>query len=371
MSFEPALEQNESQKPLTLLPSSTPVWANKLYGLFIVGMPIIAFWATDLFMPEWQDGDSNSYVILLLSPDASLIFFALIAFSIVCYILLFFDPLWFSQDFVVRFGIYTGVILTLQYALLSGYFFLFDNISYIFVLLPLWVLPIVVSKLYPWVTSRWNVRSLTIILIVISILGVIWSTVVTGVFLIPIVVLVAGVTLAAPFWIFLIYLQVAIWLFKNCEAKLSIPSGLGIVAWIAAYAFAWRYDILKMYELYAALPSQPPPDCYIATAAAQGHPRFVGSHPVRRADGLSMQVNGQLQRLKCAELALLAISPRLHKVLRRIYDVAGNALARRMTNLFVADIAYFLLKPAEWVAIFVLKWIVPDIESVSRRMYIS
>ncbi|MFT3891411.1 MAG: hypothetical protein QM730_07230 [Anaerolineales bacterium] len=146
--------------------------------------------------------------------------------------------------------------------------------------------------------------------------------------------------------------------------------GMGLTVWFATYAIGWRYDILKMFELYAALPKQPP-DCYIATAAAQGHPRIVGSHSVQRVDGLSMPVNGQLQRLKCAELALMAISPWLHKVLRRIYDVVGKSLARRMTNPFIADVAYLLLKPVEWFAMFILKKIVPEIETVSKRVYVD
>jgi hypothetical protein len=84
-----------------------------------------------------------------------------------------------------------------------------------------------------------------------------------------------------------------------------------------------------------------------------------------------MQVNGQLQRLKCAELALMAVSPRVHEVLRRMYDVVGKALARRIKNPFLADVAFLLLKPAEWFAIFILKNIVPEIEAVSRRIYVE
>ena len=170
----------------------------------------------------------------------------------------------------------------------------------------------------------------------------------------------------------MIALRIAFWLFEKYEApKINVSRGLGITAWIITYAAAWRYDIIKMFELYSALPTKPPQDCYIATAAAQGHPRFVGSHLVHRADGLSLRVNGQLQHLKCVELALLAVSPRMHRVLRKIYDVAGKFLAQRMTNPFVADVAYLMLKPAEWFTVFILKKIVPETEFLSRRMYID
>jgi hypothetical protein len=124
-----------------------------------------------------------------------------------------------------------------------------------------------------------------------------------------------------------------------------------------------------MYELYAALPAQPPPDCYIATAAARGHPRFVHSQVVIFTEGKSMRVNRQLQILKCAELALLAVNPRLHKLLRQIYDVVGKALARKIQNPFLADMAYLLCKPWEWCAVLVLKRITPDFELIARSMY--
>lgn len=91
-----------------------------------------------------------------------------------------------------------------------------------------------------------------------------------------------------------------------------------------------------MYELYAALPPQPY-DCYIATAAAQGHPRFVGSRRINLSKGKQMMVNPQLQRLKFAEPALQAAIPGLHKIVRRIYDVVGKILARKINNPYLVD----------------------------------
>lgn len=84
-----------------------------------------------------------------------------------------------------------------------------------------------------------------------------------------------------------------------------------------------------------------------------------------------MQVNEQLQRLKCAELALMAVQPSLHRWIRKIYDVAGRRLARRIQNPFLADAAYLLLKPWEWSAGLVLKIIVPEIDSLAKKMYID
>jgi hypothetical protein len=92
---------------------------------------------------------------------------------------------------------------------------------------------------------------------------------------------------------------------------------------------------------------------------------------VQCADGKFLQVNVQLQVLKCAELALMVVSPRLHGVLRRIYDVVGRSLACRIHNPFMADIAYLLLKPCEWLAELILKMIIPNIDSISKEIYIN
>jgi hypothetical protein len=240
--------------------------------------------------------------------------------------------------------------------------------SLIFILLSIWLISLFFPRLYRWAAAKWTVVNVNRSLIGLTLVVILLSTIFMrgGVLFFPLIFL----TMAAPFWSFLLALQTSIWLMKNHDTPFNFQNVLGVVGWGSMYVFAWRYDILKMFELYAALPKQPP-NCYIATAAAQGHPRVVRSHTVQHADGKSIQVNGQLQRLKCAELALIAVSPPLHKLLRKIYDVVGKALARCMTNPFVADVAYLLLKPAEWFAIFILKKIVPEIESVSKEIYLE
>ena len=82
-----------------------------------------------------------------------------------------------------------------------------------------------------------------------------------------------------------------------------------------------------------------------------------------------MRINKQLQLLKCAELALLAIQPRLHKRLRKIYDLAGKLLASKIQNPFMADMAYLLLKPFEWLAEALLKIGIPEIDFISEMLY--
>jgi hypothetical protein len=367
MSLEPDVIQNDEENAPVSLPFPIAPWGRILYGLFVTVLPLFSFWATDLLKPEWQNGELGSYIILLLFPEASILFFPLLAYSIICYLLILLVPARFSQVLVVRAGIYTGVLLALHYSIAVLIYSLYSTTWYIYFLLPVWIFPFVYSRLYRWAVSKWAVVKVNkaLPILIISVLVIVTLLTRGGVPFLAMIVL----TMAAPFWSFLLALRAALWLYKTYETKLSLPHGLGLTVWLAAYVAAWRYDILKMYELYHALPPQPPPDCYIATAAAQGHPRIVRSKLVQRADGKAMQVNGQLQVLKFAELALLAVNPRWHTALRRNYDVVGKSLARRIHQPFLADVAYLLLKPFEWLARWLLKVIVPEIDSLTEKIY--
>ncbi|MBK6795035.1 MAG: hypothetical protein IPG80_21380 [Anaerolineales bacterium] len=89
------------------------------------------------------------------------------------------------------------------------------------------------------------------------------------------------------------------------------------------------------------------------------------------ANGKSMQVNRQLQRLKALEIALMGVSAPSHRMMRRLYDVLGKRLARYIQNPILADIAYLILLPVEWISFFVLKSIIPEIQTLTERLYRS
>lgn len=369
MSVEAASEQSEvsESSPPQFIPRSR--WSRILYGLFLLVMPGVAFWATDFFKPEWQDGHFDSYLILLLSPGASWPFFPLLLYSVLSYLLLLNDFELYSRRFVVRFGIYTGVLLALQYSVLSGLYFFNAEPSFLMVLL-IWILPILVSGVYAWSVRRWGAQKVLVAIVALSLIVYVVLAMISKMLSTPPLLLLMVLTIGAPFWCFLLFLQASIWLVKNSETRITLPRGLGLAGWFGAYILAWRVSILKMYELYAALPPQPPPNCYIATAAAQGHPQFVGSRVVFRTDGMSLKVNRQLQILKCAELAMMAVQPRLHKMLRNLYDIIGKFLARRIENRYLADVAYLLLKPWEWLALFCLKLVISEVENISSKIYV-
>lgn len=363
------MNTESNSRPLELsLSFPATNWVRILYGLFVIVMPIFSFSMIRVMKPEWQSGKLSDYAILFLFPEASLFLLPLLAYSIICYLLVLIDPARFASKFPVRFGIYTGVLLALHYSI--AILLSFEPSAWFFPLAIAWISPILFLRLYPWAVKKWNIKLLGRVfaglLAVLALISMVVSQNVFSPFFTGLILLV----IVAPFWSFLLSVQAAIWLIKNHESKITILRGLSVGVWLAAYVGALRFNILKMYELYAALPPQPP-DCYIATAAAKGHPRIVGSQSVRLTNGKFMQINSQLQRLKSVELALLATSPKSHKLIRKIYDVAGKKLAAHIQNPLLADVAFFFLLPVELISFAALKMIIPEIKSISKKMYLS
>lgn len=337
-----------------------------LYWIFIPAAPIFNFSFISILAPEWQRGKFSDYMLLMLSPEAAALTLPLLGYSVLAYLKLISNEESQSESIVIRFGVYTGVILAFHYSLLTALTWeepLIALVSIIFIFLP-----ILISTFRVWIKNESVFR--TIIFGAVAIL-ILWSGIAAAsgnTSTSPIFFLVVLIPMSAPFWCFFIALQAARWLWKYHEPKLTLAHGLGLFAWLTAYGVALSYNISKMYELYAALPTQPP-DCYIATAATNGHPIIVGSHEVQLQSGKSMRVNKQLQNLKCAELALQAAAPRLHKILRAAYDMTGKPLARKLQNPFLADVAYLLLKPFEWIAILALNLVLPTWKDFSSKMY--
>lgn len=365
MSVDVTQEAIKTPEPELSLPFPVSTAGRVVYGLFITLVPAFSFLATALLQPLWQDAKLSSYIMLLLFPRASLGFVVLLAYSIVCYLLLMYEPDRYAHKFIIRAGIYTGVLLALHFSILSLIYALNEKAYLVFFVL---IFPVAFPPLYRWIASLEifaRARHIMFGLIVVAALLV-------GLFFGGkiMMLLVMVVVMAAPFWSFLLSLRAAIWLYKTQESGFTLLRGVGLTAWLAFYAGSWRYDILKMYELYAQLPKAPP-DCYIATAAAKGHPRLVGSTEIFYTNGAVLQVNKQLQILKCFELALLTVNPLLHKAFRNIYDVVGKLLAQQIQNPFLADLAYLSLKPFEWVAKLVLKVIIPEIDLIASQIYKS
>ena len=108
--------ESTSTPPEISQPFPVSFWWRVLYGLFVVIMPIFSFLMVNVMKPDWQSGKLSDYAILFLFPQAALFILPLLAYSIVCYLLLLIDPSRYATQFLIRFGIYSGVFLALHFS---------------------------------------------------------------------------------------------------------------------------------------------------------------------------------------------------------------------------------------------------------------
>ena len=112
-------------------------------------------------------------------------------------------------------------------------------------------------------------------------------------------------------------------------------------------------SVSKAVSAFNALPDRNT-DCYVVTAATRGHDAVV--RPLHDAwrHGERISVNRQLLVFWEFERRLSENAPRLHARVRRMYDIVGPLLARRLSTPLRADMAYLALKPPEWAAALLL-----------------
>ncbi|MSU28167.1 MAG: hypothetical protein CK546_01940 [Pedosphaera sp.] len=116
----------------------------------------------------------------------------------------------------------------------------------------------------------------------------------------------------------------------------------GIPLWAGAFYYSWK--------TFSQLPDEPPKGCFVVTAAARGHIQLVGPFVPYQRHGRARSVNHQLLTFWAFEERWQATAPRTHRAFRRLYNVVGPRLARRLANPWFADAAYLALKPCEWIA---------------------
>ena len=122
---------------------------------------------------------------------------------------------------------------------------------------------------------------------------------------------------------------------------------------------------------YAKLPTTPPDDCYVCTAAARGHSWFVGSRVICEDANDVLRINNQTRYLKAAEIVLAATCPRLHRLARTVYNCVGPEAAKLLAHPLAADAAYLTLKPAEWAARAFLAVVLPQASRLAQQLYRS
>lgn len=290
--------------------------------------------------PEWQSGGFDKYAAMLMHKTAPVPFYPLLIYSMLAMgkLLLRQQP---HTSFVVRLGLYTGIALALQYALVQGAAMDIQRLM---------IVPIVIGATAVAVVLGWAVE-LGLAALHRSGSWNRWGGLVVGLIFVLLIVVFKGFLLvvpilalvAAPVLALAAYLAAAWIAWKYASPRRSILAvAFGSIGWLTAWLGAWRLSIAIAMDTYQSLPKQPPPGgCYIATAAARGHRGLVDVE--------------QLRRLKAAEIFVMTLWPAAHASIRRAYDRLGPPLARRIDNPFLADLAYLSLKPAEWLAISMLR----------------
>lgn len=87
---------------------------------------------------------------------------------------------------------------------------------------------------------------------------------------------------------------------------------------------------------------------YLCTVAAGGHKKIVKPLRLGIRHGNEVIVNRQLCIANAFEQILEEKTPRLHALIRGVYDKYGYPIAKHIKSPYTADLIYFLMKPAEW-----------------------
>lgn len=93
---------------------------------------------------------------------------------------------------------------------------------------------------------------------------------------------------------------------------------------------------------------------YLCTVAAGGHRKVVKPIRTGMRHGHRVVVNRQLCIANAFEQVIEEKVPAFHKVVRNIYDKIGYPISKHIHSRYLADAIYFLMKPIEWIFIFVL-----------------
>lgn len=301
-------------------------------------------------------------------------FYPLLLFSILSLCAVLIAPAYTSRNIIPLCGLAGGVLLALQFAIVQGIallkppgFWTPQGIATIFCVLGTCA-ALGLGSFGAYRATRhitwWQISALFVAAIfVLPVLGVITLGRAWGLIVFILLILAPAITLISYFWMLV-----------RCVSRCSRASleptttTATLLTWLGGYVLAWDICISRVVEQYSRLPLTQP-HCYIATAAARGHPHFVKSGPSRTATGQTFPANDQLRILKCAELCILATAPRAHRSIRRIYDQLGPRIARRMRHPLLGDLAYLLLKPFEWGASIAIKLLLPCTFAATSMLY--
>ena len=371
---------SEAETDLTLIPWNTLApWTTRLtwqlrLKFFLTGVlfPVLCLCliassrGSSTVLSPWQSGEVENYVGVLLSWPALFVFTPLLAYSFVCLTRWCLWPFQ-TNDIVHWLGLLTGAILALTFTLL-----LMVTTAYIAQLMAIIVAPILALLVYliglaikkKLIRKRFSIAyligSTTVLAVILAVLSA------SGKHAIEIVGGIGGTFVAA--YVLVVGSASTLGFVTFCRATVASSAIYrsqrnestekhkwliaGFILWLGGYLLSWKFAIDLMMVEYAKLPTSQP-NCFVSSAAANGHQSLVGSFAVNssRANERT-NINRQMQRLKFLEFALAAGLPRTHRVTRAIYNRLGPLLADICrSNVWFSDATFLALKPIEWLAI--------------------
>lgn len=343
---------------------SWPVWLAIAYAGLV--LPVLChamtFSSAPYPPPRWQSGDLRDQIGFVLSGSAGIVLYPLMLYPMVCLTLLLFREERFAGNYLVRFGIFTGLPVAAWYCIIVGLHFfdapklLSPNTLGAFLA---WGIGIVtpfvawaVIRGLLWLRAKTRIPWAAVFVVALLLAG---AATLSGngesVLAFPVGLYILSI-IFGPYCCFDAYLAMTarlLWRYPQ-PVRFTILQLMAGMTWLAAFLAACRWAVILSLQEYSKLPLEPPDSCYVATAAARGHAGLVGSKTIRSEAGTPWLVNRQLAVLKAAELAMQTLTPRLHSRTRAIYDRLGPAIARRVTHPLLGDLAYLALKPFEWGA---------------------
>ena len=102
----------------------------------------------------------------------------------------------------------------------------------------------------------------------------------------------------------------------------------------------------------------PPPVAYdthyLCTVSLRGHKKLVKPIRFGLRRGEKIVVNRQLCVANAFEQLIEERMPGFHRAVRNFYDTYGYPISKHINSAWSADVVYLLMKPLEWVFVFVL-----------------
>jgi len=326
-----------------------------LYGfmmpLFCLAVSFSGF--TGSLDQPWQSGSIDIYAAMLLRPLSWMWFTPWLLLSLISLTIWTYQPLTATRWWI-RFGLYSGVILALQFwiiVLLQTYFLSPFIAAFV------WPSIFVISLLLTGIGKHykrfqiWHLLCLTtIVAVVAAVLQILPTGAAGALILVPMVILAAAPTLNL-----IAYVQAAV-IVSRIDKRLDGKLLPMLIGWTFGWLLSWRLAVQAMLDQYSRLPVNDP-NCYFANAAAHAHVCLGGSRRRLTPSGddsastATAEVTLAMKRLKFLELALMATAPRVHRSIRRFYDRWGEPAARFCANHgWFADLTCIALKPVEGLA---------------------